>query len=114
MRMVALPHKSIVRRGGGVRVGHIHKRGYPSGNGCSTLALYITLVGKPRVSKVYLVVDYSGKQPQALTIFYLGITRLFGYLCWGHYPRINCRNALPINQYRAEESFSFVCYLSIK
>ena len=79
--MVALPHKSIVRRGGGVRVGHIHKGGYPSGYGCSTLTLYISLVGEPRVSKVYLVVNYAGKQPQPLTIFYPGITRLFGDLC---------------------------------
>ena len=54
--------QGLSRRGLGVHVRHVHEAGDPTSDGCRGLGRQVPLVGKPRFTEVYLVVDHAGHE----------------------------------------------------
>src|SRR5690606_32016927 len=67
--------QQLLSEGGRLGIGHFHKRGGPTGNGSSGFAMDIGFMRQARIPEMHLIVNYSGKQPQAFGYQFLNTGR---------------------------------------
>lgn len=60
--------QGIQRYGQRIGIGHVHNGSHPAGSRCTAFRQNICLMGKTRITKMYMVVDNAGQQVAACCI----------------------------------------------